>query len=380
MVLGDDGRAEVPAEAKVPARIPALDSLRGIAAFGIMSWHIFLTLPQNVAMDLQWITLTPFRMMPSAVIIFYMLSGFVLSLSYVDGKPPRYSSYLIRRTFRLYIPFVATVAAAFVLYAVMQVDRQSVNDMVFHKNALAHPGAFTLCMFGRALLATGLRDDDLLNPAMWTLSHEIRISLIFPLLVLLCRRSWLGVLFMMLCYILVRTIQARVGNSTTFPALTDDYLTTWLATIYYVPCFMFGIFLAKHRKRIVTWLARLPKFTRIILWVLVAVNLWFIPDFDIRQPFTEIGAFTLLALILSSARVKRMMEAAPLQWLGKISYSLYLVHVPVLLVLRHSLDGRLPLAITYTLFVFTALAIADLSYRFIEVPAIAWGKTLARKA
>ena len=55
-----------------------------------------------------------------AVILFFVLSGFVLSLPAVDGRPQSYFTFVTRRIFRIYVPYLAalavSVAAAFCLH------------------------------------------------------------------------------------------------------------------------------------------------------------------------------------------------------------------------------------------------------------------------
>jgi peptidoglycan/LPS O-acetylase OafA/YrhL len=104
-------------------RIAALDSVRGIAAFIVVIHHCFLTravysnffftqwkTPANSLVS--WIFLyTPARIVWAgyeAVTLFYVLSGLVLALPWVQGRPPEYSMYAIRRMCRLYIPYLHT--------------------------------------------------------------------------------------------------------------------------------------------------------------------------------------------------------------------------------------------------------------------------------
>ena len=44
---------------------------------------------------------------PEAVILFFVLSGFVLSLPAVNGRPQTYPTFITRRIFRIYVPYLA---------------------------------------------------------------------------------------------------------------------------------------------------------------------------------------------------------------------------------------------------------------------------------
>jgi peptidoglycan/LPS O-acetylase OafA/YrhL len=71
-------------------------------------------------------------------------------------------------------------------------------------------------------------------------------------------------------------------------------------------------------------------------------------------------------------------------WLGRISYSVYLVHIPVLYLVFRAITRWdehiggwefLALALPGTLLV--TIALAAFTYRFIERPGMGWGRQLA---
>jgi len=115
-----------------------------------------------------------------------------------------------------------------------------------------------------------------------------------------------------------------------------------------------------------------------VIGVLALVGLaWFflrVNDFD---PFVYERGFLLLdvlcivliaVLVHPSSRLSKMLSWAPLVWIGKRSYSIYLWHWPIFMVTRPgqdiSLDG-LPLFLLRTTL---TLAAAELSYRYVEQP------------
>ena len=63
-------------------------------------------------------------------------------------------------------------------------------------------------------------------------------------------------------------------------------------------------------------------------------------------------------------------------WLGKVSYSLYLIHVPLLLAAVHLTYGRAPLGVTIPAVVAASLLCAELMHRFVELPSIRLGRVL----
>jgi peptidoglycan/LPS O-acetylase OafA/YrhL len=98
---------------------------------------------------------------------------------------------------------------------------------------------------------------------------------------------------------------------------------------------------------------------------------------DAFEPFVYQGGLALLgvtavALIAASVhprtRIGRLLDVAPLRWVGTRSYSIYLWHWPIFAVTRPELDLPLdPLAVLAVRLGLTALA-AEASYRFVEMP------------
>jgi peptidoglycan/LPS O-acetylase OafA/YrhL len=85
------------------------------------------------------------------------------------------------------------------------------------------------------------------------------------------------------------------------------------------------------------------------------------------------AALGFAAIVLAATvRRQRILEWAPLVWLGNISYGVYLWNVPLILALRTA--GVLPLSALLALPIVFGLAVgvALVSWRVIERPALAW--------
>ena len=96
-------------------RYRQLDSLRGVAALVVVLGHLYLTVNDDGASGLFRTPLSPFVTGPAAVVLFFVLSGFVLSLPYASGRGRRYRAYAVGRLCRLYLPLLATVLLSAVL-------------------------------------------------------------------------------------------------------------------------------------------------------------------------------------------------------------------------------------------------------------------------
>ena len=107
-------------------RIAALDSLRGIAALSVVIYHCLLVYPEAFAvlggqgrnflrgggLEVLLLTATPPSLLWSgreAVLLFFVLSGFVLVLPFLSPHPPAALPFLARRSCRLMLPCAAVV-------------------------------------------------------------------------------------------------------------------------------------------------------------------------------------------------------------------------------------------------------------------------------
>jgi peptidoglycan/LPS O-acetylase OafA/YrhL len=81
-----------------------------------------------------------------------------------------------------------------------------------------------------------------------------------------------------------------------------------------------------------------------------------------------VTAVLIAALAHPAARLGGALGSRPAVWLGLRSYSFYLWHWPVLALTRPGLDVSLPRGVLIPLQLLAVLALADLSYRFVELP------------
>jgi len=79
-------------------------------------------------------------------------------------------------------------------------------------------------------------------------------------------------------------------------------------------------------------------------------------------------ALLLASLAHPAARLGTLLGRGPVIWLGLRSYSFYLWHWPVLALTRPGVDISLPRGVLIPLQLLAVLALAGLSYRFVELP------------
>ena len=370
-------------------RWDSLDSLRGVAALLVVTFHCaqvaagfaVRTNPLSLAAWSEpwtWLKYTPLRVLvssgPSAVVLFFVLSGFVLSLPFLRAGPrPSYAGFALKRLCRIYPAFAVTILISAALYAFVQPAPIPALSEWFNEVLWDQP--LTPGYVARNLAMTGIQADMTLDLVMWSLVHELRISLVFPALFLATRRWPVASLIASVAIGVACTAMVSGEYPRSIPmSFVDSGRFVFLFTI--------GIVLAGNVAAIRRRMDGLSGLVVLALWLLAAA-LILSPGPTLYRYFNftwGVGAALMVALTVGSLRVDRALSAAALGWLGRVSYSLYLVHLPLLIAAVHLADGHLPLTVTIPAAVLASLIAAEAMYRAVEVPGIRLGRHLARRA
>ncbi|MFZ4408604.1 MAG: acyltransferase family protein [Paracraurococcus sp.] len=356
-------------------RVRVLDSLRGLAALMVVLYHAWQTLPPGPLADgiRQALLFTPFKAAVGArpaVILFFVLSGYVLALALARGPGLTWGGFVLRRICRIWLPFAVSILLSAGLWWLLRPTALTGVHPWFNADPWsAAPDAQALW---RHLAMLGDTHSAHLNVVMWSLTYELRISLVFPLLLLAVLRLPLRVLLpgMLVLQLATDLTMRRLGLPLA-PFFGDGWAGAVLTTLHFVNCFVVGALLALRGEAVQAALARLPGWAWAGLWI--AAMLLLGPSIDYT---CTLGAALLMALATGSARARRILEVPPLLWLGRVSYSLYLIHVPVLLVVVHGLHGLLPLEALLLLALAFALLAAEAMNRWVEQPSIALARRL----
>lgn len=355
-------------------RVHYLDSVRGLAALAVTGYHYLgWRWPDGLGFKLGVFVFNG----SDAVSLFFVLSGLVLSWKYFhpDGSlvidAPHYRSFLINRVVRLYIPFLAALAIYYLYNHRHEPLRQLLVEFLTNRTH----------WFEEAILVRGKHD--LYSPA-WTLEVEMVASALIPFLVLLLRYSralflWLmgAVLVIGYSFVFWGLIHFSMGMLLTYHyhdlVSPNAQTTRWHRFRYLL--LLLAVILISFRN-IVRFF---PLSDTIKYWMSVVQ----IEIFEI----TGLGAALLLAFIIHTPWLQRLLEARPLRFLGKVSYSVYLLHWLVVIIVMNHWDVyerfwgspqrahwlMLPTVITAT------LVIATIFNRLVEQPAIGLGKRLSAR-
>jgi peptidoglycan/LPS O-acetylase OafA/YrhL len=343
----------------------SLDGLRGAAALIVVITHCCGAVVRTPEIGF-WIYQTPLRILTApagAVQVFFALSGWVLAYSLSRrnraGDTPR---YYLRRVLRIHPPYMAAMLLAWglsFLYVTLP-DAVGLNGW-FKGNLKIH---LTPEQVITALRFPGNARGQL--PIGWSLKVEMIFSFLMPIFCLVATRLHWAVLLPVLAY--------AFSGASELPVLRWSF------------DFIFGMTLFLERDRIAALARRVPALGRGFFFaVTLALFAW--PTAIIKTApeilRVAIGSVFFVASVLYIPSVKRIFETKGMTELGRISYSLYLVHFPILLVLApHLVVPGWPWTSLVTVLLgvtTTSLIVAELAWRAVERPSMQLGRWLARK-
>jgi peptidoglycan/LPS O-acetylase OafA/YrhL len=362
-----------PIAQKSGERMAALDGMRGIAALVVMIYHLSLVARPflgtgRVGDPWWWLTETPFKVLTAgteAVLVFFVLSGLVVALPALrDGFSWR--AYYATRLLRLYLPVWGALLLAALLIWLIPRHVASVTP-----GSWADVGNATVVSLPQLLSEASLwRASYDVDNVLWSLRWEVIFSLALPLFVgvaLWLRRLWLP------CAI-VAALATVLGRVLDIDALV------------YLPVFFAGTMMAVHLTQLLRWCRRRGR--RFWVTTVTASLILMTVSFLARPVFASgsvmnavlwglagLGATGLILAAVGSPAVAGWLSRRIPQWLGRISFSLYLVHVPIIATVTFAVgDERWWLVALIS--VPVSLCAGALFYRVAERPSHA----LARRA
>lgn len=372
---------------KSPTRISSLDGLRGVACVAVLLLHIGLMIEPFGPSKL-------YDLMPgtAAVMVFYVLSGVVLSLLPLKYVHPLHEAhtkddtahegiydwfaYYPRRIVRLCIPLFAAiligVVAGFIGHALgsttrtaVAVDYSGSPDTILHDLFMQ----FDL-LFNVSSNEVTLYQDPLvrINSPVWSMSWELWFSILLPLcifFVLLFKRTSAIVMVLI------------VGI---FVAHFSGYFPLRFAIM-----FVLGAFIAKRVGTLAQKQFPVILELAVLLICVATIEAACLGEDGawnaLVQTAMNVACAALVVIALTHGVVRRALDARPCQWLGKISYSLYLTHALVIGTLQVLLSRfAVPAPAVAVIALGISLAFAWAFWYCIERPSILWSHRIGKTA
>jgi peptidoglycan/LPS O-acetylase OafA/YrhL len=369
---------------RLSGELPVLTGLRGIAAFWVFCFHYkaligFDAVPNNTVTDLM---LSVFSYGGQGVFIFFTLSGFLLALPFVKshktGLPVDRFKYLLRRVFRVFPTYYAQLAILCLL-------------------ALSMPGLLPIPSSWQSWLAHATMsfylppfNVDAMLGVWWTLPIEFGFYLLLPLVAFGLSRNR-AVWFLTICMLVMLVFRFF---------MLQRYANQGLPMHLYVyalpgsmDCFGLGVFAACVWVYKQDWVSKNRRWIGLLSLSALMAS-YGVLGFFVMQYWTGHWSMYVVTPLLASGIaglcllamqrlvwLETILGNQVLRFLGDISYSLYLWHLVVILLMLRWADemplknGGIP---AFLLASFITIFISYASFRLFERPGIALGKRLTQ--
>ncbi|MEY4965618.1 MAG: hypothetical protein RL274_1201 [Pseudomonadota bacterium] len=366
------------------AKIASLEALRGLLALWVVVCHVTSRIISDATIRNAHFQALLEPLIP--VMVFMILSGFVI-FALLQREHPSYGAFVLRRFFRLAPLYflVLIVAASMTGFELRTLDNlfwrnTHVTDSIkIHHETLDY---FWQYFAAHALLVQGMIPETWLADANftflsqgWSISLEWQFYLLAPILFTLAVRRH---------YLLLALAGAALLALWSLNVPSIGFLPNQLG---YFAVGIASFYAWRHAHLLAKVDSRLHDAGLLLCGGLIYLT--------VREPLPLLVWLVVLDVILvQRAGMRSLLTAVPswilerplLQRLGEISYSVYLVHIPILYVVFRAVTKMNPhmggwkfLAIALPLTVLATLAVARLTYRWIEQPGIALGRALSKR-
>jgi peptidoglycan/LPS O-acetylase OafA/YrhL len=360
---------------------PSLTGIRGLAALWVLLLHVYAVAGNKDGLwpPLEWLM----AMGGMGVDIFFTLSAFLLSLPFAEAlrrnqARPDLNLYVKRRFFRIFPAYYCQILLVLFLAALgigagMPWSSPSLGGVLAHA---------VLWINAWPLIAAYV-------PTWWTLPVEFGFYLLLPVLAkCLTDSRWYWLLLGIALSLLYRHVLLGLGLSRAEEVYWVDHLPGRLFQ------FLIGMLAAYFFMRL-RYQKKLPNLlSRNLLIVCSAIILLLLPALGCLQgsePYlgapsvqpvlaywhlyaAVCAALLLIAVCSGQNFADLVLQSMPLQWLGRISYGIYLWHYPVMIILRENMGGMQAVRVDFFSFFISSFLIsitfAFLSWYWLEAPIL----------
>lgn len=342
-------------------RYQALDGLRGIAACVVLIHHCCLVSPELAeAVDSNghgtfepwtwWTVFSPLHLFwagQEAVFVFFILSGFVLTLPRLRARPQSWLAYYCKRLARIFPPVWASLGLAIVtVWIAPRIADPDLSSWINKHQEPVNAVFDGFLFFGASTL----------NSPLWSLRWEVLFSLLLPVFCIgACRLrgAWLQ-------HVAGLLITIGLGD-----ILEEDVLV-------FLPMFGLGVLMATHLEVLIAWAAKL----RSSMWcglltvtLILLLSRWILPGIPAANALSAAGGVLLLFMFVGSKGANKLGTTPALQWLGKLSFSLYLIHEPVVVSVAMATHSSDPVLVGF-IAIPLSFALAMVFHALVEMPSL----------
>ncbi|WP_378950698.1 acyltransferase family protein [Mesorhizobium sp. ANAO-SY3R2] len=304
-------------------RLFELECLRGFAAAYVVAFHVLRPELQTYSYLLS----VPLRFGQEAVIVFFVLSGFVIRYSWVTATERNWQKYVIARVVRILPIFIAALVVSYFCAVSLRGD-------LIDPDLRALAGNLAMLQ-DRPRVGT-IVEPYLGNAALWSLSYECAFYALYIVVIQFVPRQ-------------LRTPTVAVVSTAAF-LLMLAYPNQFARFFAYFPIWWVGVVLCDvhlgrtgHRE-IAFAIAPVALMGAILLALTLRAEITLEVGASVLFPFLELRHFTaalaVTALLLGWGRLGWSNFASllgPFAKLAPVSYAIYVVHFPIMTGWRESL-------------------------------------------
>ncbi len=347
---------------------PNLDGLRFMAAALVVADHLEqskgnMKLPHNGDLA-HWSMLGHL-----GVLLFFVLSGFLITYLLLEEERKvgriHYRAFQMRRVLRIWpLYFLLVILAVLVFPSIHLMAMPDQAQEAVRANWPEKLGLYALFLPSLVPAIAGVVPH---AGHLWSIGTEEHFYLLWPLLFRLIRRfRILGVVGVIIGYaVLTRFLGSPYAD---FLPRRDLFFAYW--SQFNIDSLAIGALfalLAFKKSKLLKWLLDI----RLFLVALVAVAFLMangtLNEYVSYRTYSAIFGLLILNFAINP-KVGRPLEWAPLRYLGRISYGIYIYHLAAIVLVLNVLEplGLAMDLVTYPLVFALAIGVAALSHRYFE--------------
>lgn len=390
-------------------RYEEFDSIRGIAALTVLFHHCLIVIPaifsahehhETSSQVLKAVTNTPLHLVwagHEAVILFFILSGFVLYLSISNNKSFEYKEYVVKRFCRIYLPYLVTMILSILLYMSYQyfdlIDNSYKGTSEWFNKMWSEK--LDIKTIISIIFMLGFHTHNL-NTVTWSLIHELRISIVFPFIVYFVNKGKIKYPFQkILVLFTIIWLTLTYFSKLELESNIQYFLFSFGSTSYYAIFFIMGCILAKNIAFLKNFFENKSvaiKTVILSICFILYLNEWIFPSVGILKYSSSMlfsnlantiidliigcSVCLLFSILVSSKKAKIFLKKRYFLFIGKISFSLYLIHPIILMSFIHLFSDYIYLPILIIVSIIVSIISSHYLYNYIELPSISIGKKI----
>lgn len=353
-------------------RLEFLDSLRGLASQSVVLSHFVLA--YGIQLKTKLMYYSPFHFFYdgfAAVTFFFVLSGYVLTISLERSAEIEIGNFYIKRILRIMPSYLVTLFISYFIYSIFTVTQTNPMTTPWINEFWTRP--LDIKNLLSQILFINPKNKGELIPQNWTLLIEMQFSFLIPFLYVLYKKT-----------------------NTYFFVIFNFVLYFIFGVSIFIMHFSIGIYLAINQKKIMERYSELKgkyKYLIAVFTILLYTYRYTLPVYyshifktpliffgndDVIWALNGIGSLLILLYVLSKKSLQLKLSSTFFTFMGKISYAIYLTHMIILIAVIPKLIkylnqvGIFNEVTVYSIAVITLLILTSfISYflnRFIEIP------------